>query len=71
MLSADYIKFDLNKVIALLRVGYLKVAENFQSDEAIIMRVSAQLLETLLTNVEKQEIEKPPYKTSANVKAVK
>ena len=54
MLNADYVKFDLVKVISLLRIGYTKVSVDPQSEEAIIMRASCQLLETLLENVNAQ-----------------
>ena len=54
MLNADYVKFDLVKVISLLRIGYTKVSADPHADEAIIMKASCQLLETLLENVKAQ-----------------
>ena len=55
MVSINYVKHDLRKVIHLLLIGISIPATDTNVYEDAIMRVSMESLLTLLTNIEDQE----------------
>ena len=53
MINADYIRYDLGKVMVLLRMGIMGTLVNpdEMSDANVVMRVAHQLLEALDKNI--------------------